>query len=98
MELQNLIIDRRFNSKLSLQVAPIVSHYKIVENTMRNDMVAMGASYRISSQTSITDDYNQQIAEFLMDNPSPGISLGLEFSISAHTFQQFITNYQGIVS
>lgn len=94
-----LIIARRFNSKLSVQVAPSVSHYNIVENTMRNDMVAVavGARYKISPQTSITVDYSQPITEFLMDNPSPGISLGLEFSTSAHAFQLFITNYQGIV-
>ena len=94
-----LIIARRFNSKLSIQIAPSVSHYNIVENTMRNDMVAVavGARYKISPQTSITVDYSQPITEFLMDNPSPGISLGLEFSTSAHAFQLFITNYQGIV-
>jgi len=94
-----LIIARRFNSKLSVQVAPSVSHYNIVENTMRNDMVAVavGARYKISSQTSLTVDYSQPITEFLLDNPSPGISLGLEFSTSAHAFQLFITNYQGIV-
>ncbi len=94
-----LIIARRFNSKLSLQVAPSISHYNIVKNTMRNDMVAVafGGRYKISPQTSVTIDYSQPITEFLRDNPSPGISLGLEFSTSAHAFQLFISNYQGIV-
>jgi len=94
-----LIIARRFNSKLSIQVAPSVSHYNIVKNTMRNDMVAVavGGRYKISSQTALTVDYSQPITEFLKDNPSPGISIGLEFSTSAHAFQLFITNYQGIV-
>jgi len=66
---------------------------------MRNDMVAVavGARYKISPQTAVTVDYSQPITEFLKDNPSPGLSLGVEFSTSAHAFQLFITNYQGIV-
>ena len=94
-----LIIARRFSPNFSLQVAPSVSHYNVVENTMRNDMVAVavGGRYKISPQTALTVDYSQPITEFLKDNPSPGISIGVEFATSAHAFQLFITNYQGIV-
>jgi len=94
-----LIIARRFSPKLSLQVAPSVSHYNIVKNTMRNDMVAvaLGGRYKISPQTAVTVDYSQPITEFQRDNPSPGISLGFEFATSGHAFQLFISNYQGIV-
>ncbi len=94
-----LIITRRFSSKLSLQVAPSVSHFNVVENTMRNDMVAVsfGGRYKISSQTSVILDYTQPITEFLQNNPPPGISVGVEFSTSAHAFQIFATNYNGLV-
>jgi len=94
-----LIIARRFSSKLSLQVAPSVSHFNIVENTMRNDMVAVsfGGRYKISPQTSVIVDYTQPITEFLQNNPPPGISVGVEFSTSAHAFQLFATNYNGLV-
>jgi len=95
-----LIIARRFSPKLSLQVAPSVSHFNIVENTMRNDMVAIafGGRYKISPQTSVIVDYTQPITEFLQNNPHPGISLGVEFSTSAHAFQLFATNYNGLVA
>ncbi|WP_227807506.1 DUF5777 family beta-barrel protein [Lutibacter profundi] len=94
-----LIIARRFNPKLSLQIAPSVSHYNVVKNTMRNDMVAIafGGRYKISDQTSIMIDYSQPLTSFMLDNPSPGISFGVEFSTSAHAFQIFATNYNGIV-
>lgn len=94
-----LIITRRFSPKLSLQVAPSVSHYNIVKNTMRNDMVAIsfGGRYKVSPQTSVIVDYSQPITEFLQDNPHPGISIGVEFSTSAHAFQLFATNYNGLV-
>lgn len=94
-----LIIARRFSPELSLQIAPSISHYNIVDNTMRNDMVAIavGGRYKISPQTAVMFDYSQPITEFLQDNPHPGISVGFEFSTSAHAFQLFLTNYNGIV-
>ena len=95
-----LIIARRFNPKLSLQVAPSVSHYNTVATTMRNDMVAMaiGGRYKISPNTALIVDYTQPLTKFLKDNPHPGISVGLEFATSAHAFQLFATNYNGLVS
>ena len=94
-----LIIARRFNPKLSLQVAPSVSHYNTVATTMRNDMVAIafGGRYKISSQTSVIADHSQPLTKMKLDNPYPGISLGFEFGTSAHTFQLFATNYWGIL-
>jgi len=97
--LNQLIIARRFSQNLSLQVAPSISHYNTVEKTMRNDMVAISFSgrYKISPQTSVIADYSQPLTKFYENNPHPGISLGVEFGTSAHTFQIFATNYWGIV-
>lgn len=99
-----LIISRRFSPNLSLQIAPSVSHYNAVEPRMRNDVIAISAGGRIkiSSQTSLLLDYTQPFVHHLdgveldMD-PEPGFSLGFEFATSAHAFQIFITNYNGIV-
>lgn len=94
-----LIIARRFNEELSIQVAPSISHYNTVEKTMRNDMVAIAISgrYKISPQTSVIADYSQPLTKFYENNPHPGLSLGVEFGTSAHTFQIFVTNYWGIL-
>jgi hypothetical protein len=99
-----LIISRRFNSKLSLQGTASVSHYNLVPERMRNDVVAMslGGRYKISSQTSILVDYTQPFihhldgAELDMD-PEAGFSVGVEFRTSSHAFQLFLSSYQGIV-
>jgi hypothetical protein len=99
-----LIISRRFNSNLSLQVAPSVSHYNLVPQRMRNDVVALsvGGRYKISPQTSILVDYTQPFvhhldgAELDMD-PEAGFGLGVEFRTSSHAFQLFISSYQGLV-
>ena len=94
-----LIIARRFNPNLSLQVAPSISHYNTVPVTTRNDMVAIsfGGRYKISPQTSVLVDYSQPLTKMRLDNPNPGISFGVEFGTSAHTFSIFATNYFGIL-
>mgnify|MGYP003639842671 CR=1 FL=1 len=94
-----LIIARRFNEMISLQVAPSWSHYNLVATTMRNDMIAIsgGGRIKISDRTAIMFDYTQPITKFIKDNPHPGLSFGVEFSTSAHAFQLLVGNYNGII-
>lgn len=94
-----LIVARRFSPSFSAQATISISHYNIVANTMRNDMVAfsLGGRYKITDNTALLIDYSQPITEFLKDNPHPGLSFGVEFGTSAHAFQIFIGNYNGIV-
>ncbi len=94
-----LIVTRRFTPEFSASGTLSLSHYNVVENTMRNDMVAfsLGGRYKISPNTAIMIDYSQPLTEFLKDNPHPGLSFGVEFGTSAHAFQLFVTNYHGIV-
>ncbi len=95
-----LIIAKRFSPNVSLQIAPSVSHYNLVDgDTMKNDMVAVsfGGRFKVSPQTSILLDYSQPITKFESD-PKPGVSIGAEFATSAHAFQIFLTNYNGLVS
>jgi hypothetical protein len=100
-----LIIAKRFNSKLSLQLAPSLSHFNAVDYGLKNDRfsIALGGRYKVSDQTSIIFDYSQPITQLNKNIKTgatynhAGISLGAEFSTSAHAFQIFITNLNGIV-
>lgn len=100
-----VIIARRFNSKLSLQLAPSLSHFNAVDFSFENDRFALafGGRYKISAQTSIVFDYSQPITQLGtdpvtgLDYDNPGISIGAEFSTSAHVFQIFLTNFNGIL-
>lgn len=96
-----LIIAKRFNSKLSLQIAPSISHFNAVNYLNENDRIsiAFGGRYKISTQTAIIFDYSQPITDFNDTNYNnhPGISLGAEFATSGHAFQIFITNFNGIL-
>lgn len=94
-----LIIAKKFSQMLSLQLAPSVSHYNLVDETMDNDLIAIAAGGRlkISDQTAILIDYTQPITRFSDNNPKPGLSFGVEFATSAHAFQILLSNYSGIV-
>ena len=94
-----IIIAKRFNPNISVQIAPSVSHYNKVDSTIDNDLIAVafGARFKMSPQTSILIDYTQPVTRFSENNPPPGVSAGVEFSTSGHAFQLFITNYQGLV-
>ncbi len=94
-----VIIAKRITPNVSFQIAPSISHFNQVDATMKNDMfaIAFGGRFKISPQTAIIFDYSQPLTQFDDNNPQPGISLGTEFSTSAHAFQIFITNNKGIV-
>ena len=100
-----LIIAKRFNPNISLQIAPSVSHFNQVDpgsepgrKFMDDDMIAisLGGRFKVSPQTSIIFDYSQPLTKIDYD-PQPGFSLGAEFATSAHSFQIFISNYKGLV-
>jgi len=94
-----LIFAKRFSPEFSMQIAPSISHFNKVEEGMDNDMfaVAFGARYKVTPGTALIIDYSQPLSNFAKNNPKPGLSLGFEFGTSAHTFQLFATNYNGIV-
>lgn len=102
-----LIVARRFNSKLSLQFTSSISHYNAVYEGMQNDRISMslGGRYKITPNTAIIADYSQPLTQFDMSKSEdgklysnhPGLSLGFEFGTSGHAFQLFVSNYWGIL-
>jgi len=94
-----LLISRKVNDQLSVQVAPSLSHYNVVEPAMQNDhfAVAVSGRYKISDQTSILINYDQPITKHQDFNPQFNLSTGIEMATSAHQFQIFISNYPYIV-
>lgn len=94
-----LIISRRFSNELSIQIAPSISHYNVVEPTMENDhiAVAVGGRYKFSPQSSLLVNYDQPITKHKTGNPQFNVSAGLEVSTGSHAFQVFVTNYSSIV-
>lgn len=104
-----ILIARKITDKLSIQVAPSLSHHNVVngyftklndstlkvEKAMNNEhfAVAVSARYKLTNVTSIMFNYDQPITRHATSNPNPNLSLGLEFNTSSHSFQLFFSNY-----
>jgi hypothetical protein len=94
-----IIIAKRFNKMLSLQIGPSYSHYNVVDPGMSNDLFALqfGGRAKVTSTMSILLDVNQPISS-QQNVPKSGFSVGTEISSVGHTFQIFISNYKGIIN
>jgi len=104
-----LIIARKINDKLSIQVAPSVSHQNSVNGYYtKNDgtgqdtyqemkfnhfAIAISARYKLTNVTSFLINYDQPLTQHNTNNPNPSLSFGFEFNSSSHSFQLFATNY-----
>jgi hypothetical protein len=91
-----LLIMRRFNQAISLQVAPSFAHYNLVDPSVSNNVfaLAVGGKANISDKTAIIIDYNQPFGDF---SSNPGLALGIEMSTGSHAFQVFVSNYNRIL-
>jgi Membrane bound beta barrel domain (DUF5777) len=94
-----IIISRRFSPKLTIQVAPSVSHYNVVEPEMWNDhfAIAFAGRFKFSAQSSVIVSVDQPLTIHKLYNPQPNVSFGVEISTSAHQFQIFFTNYSALI-
>jgi len=102
-----LIIARKISSKLSVQIAPSISHQNSVNGYYTGDSaktlfkemnfnhfaVAFDVRYKVTRVTSLLFNYDQPLTTHNTNNPNPNISLGVEFNTSNHSFQLFFTNY-----
>ena len=104
-----LIFARKLTNKLSLQIAPSISHQNSVNGyytkndstgkdifrEMKHDhfAVAIAARYKLTDVTSVMVNYDQPITKHSTNNPDPNLSFGVEFNTSSHSFQIFVGNY-----
>jgi Membrane bound beta barrel domain (DUF5777) len=107
-----LIIARKVTDKLSIQIAPSLTHQNSVNGyytkydstgkeifkEMKHDhlAIAVSARYKLKESMAIIVNYDQPVTKHKTNNPSPNISFGLELTTSAHAFQFFVGNYSAI--
>ncbi len=94
-----VLIGRKFNNWLSVQVAPSVSHYNIVEKTRNHDhiAVAVGAQLKLTDTMSFLLNIDQPITKHEANNPNPNVSFGIQMATSSHAFQIFLGNSNMII-
>jgi hypothetical protein len=95
-----LLIARKFNRVLSLQITPSFIHYNLVPETIdKNNVFALGIGGRvkITKRMSINAEYNylppNQVASITTYN---SFSLGWDIETGGHVFQLVFSNSQSM--
>lgn len=101
--LGSLMIARKFNDRLSLQVAPMISHFNtvyiekiggaIVEHENNHFAVGLGGRYKLSRRTALMVEYLPVFGQ-RSDKTVNAFSLGFNIQTGGHVFQLFFTSSQ----
>jgi hypothetical protein len=106
-----LMVSRRFDDHLSLQVGGAFTHYNCVDSVYDHDRISLSFAgrYKFSPQGSfiVAGDFPLDITgikDFKKDADAntiiydkPNISVGVEISTSTHAFQIYLASAQGIL-
>ncbi|HET6559870.1 MAG TPA: DUF5777 family beta-barrel protein, partial [Prolixibacteraceae bacterium] len=99
---QQLLIARKINENLSIQLTPTYIHRNLVKTELdQNDIYALGAGgrYKLSKRLSINGEYYytyQPNADFLDPRTYNVLSVGVDIETGGHVFQIMLTNTQGM--
>lgn len=102
-----LIIARKINTKLSLEVAPSLSHFNMVDSLVAHNNIGLSFNgrYKIGDATAIIFEYDHNFTK--PDSKlktagtilaKPNLSIGLEASTGSHVFQVFVGTYDYIIN
>lgn len=101
-----LVLARKFSSKLSFMVAPSIVYFNAVNTGINNLNFAftVGGRAMVLGTNSIIFEYTYPFTENEITigtnilKTKPGLSLGLEIGTSTHAFRVFATNYNQIIN
>ncbi|WP_020571727.1 DUF5777 family beta-barrel protein [Neolewinella persica] len=88
-----LLIARKVNSKLSLQVMPTLVHFNTVTADRENDLIALGLGGRLllTKRLSVNGEYYYRFGERDLDTYD-AIAIGIDLETGGHVFQLQFTN------
>ena len=95
-----LLIGRKLNDRVTLQIMPTIAHYNLVEsNAEGNDKITIGAGgkYQVSKNFSLTAEYYYTLSKYLPTNKQNALSIGCEINTGSHVFQLHLTNASGMI-
>ena len=104
-----IMLARKFSDKFSLQLSGNLSHFNAVEGFLDSSNEVTGVSpndhlstslyfrYRLTDVSNLTFGYDLPLSDHEMVDNKGNLSFGIEFVTSAHAFQLFLGNFQGIV-
>ncbi len=97
-----ILIARKFNDELSLQLSPTLIHRNLVTSALDdNDLfaVGLGGRYKLSNRISVNLEYYYVLRpewNRKTDFKNP-LSIGFDIETGGHVFQLFLTNSPGMI-
>jgi hypothetical protein len=94
-----LLIARKFNESLSLQLMPTIVHYNLVEGAEDpNDLfsVGVGGRMKLSKRVSLNVEYYYQLPDYKFEGTHNSLSIGFDVETGGHVFQLYCTNSTGM--
>ena len=98
-----LLIGRKFNEQISLQIAPTLIHRNLVPTTLdNNDLFAfgMGGRYKLTRRVSFNVEYYPVIRptwNYANTQFKNCFSVGFDIETGGHVFQLLLSNSQGMI-
>lgn len=101
--IHQLIIARKFNEKISLQLSPTLIHRNLVPTALDdNDLYAVGLSgrYKLSRRMAFNGEYYPVIRpnwNYKNPNYNNCLSFGFDIETGGHVFQLLVSNSTGMI-
>jgi len=98
--LHQLLIARKINNDLSVQITPSLIHRNLVEKSNnQNDVFAIGVGgrYKLSQRMSLNIEYFYLLPGETADSYDNSFSVGIDIETGGHVFQLYLTNSQGMI-
>jgi hypothetical protein len=95
-----VLLARKFNKNLSLQLTPTLVHHNLVDTPEENnDIFALGFSgrYKITRRMAITLEYFYQFNNNTTKENYNPLGIGIELETGGHVFQMVFSNSQGMI-
>jgi hypothetical protein len=98
-----VLVARKFNEKISLQIAPVWVHKNLVPTVLDNNdifAVGLGGRYKIARRVSFNAEYYPVIRpvwNYKDPNHTNALSFGFDLETGGHVFQLFLTNSSGLI-
>lgn len=94
-----LLIAKKFNEKLSLQLMPTIVHRNFIDSVKyKNTVMSMGVSgrYKLTRKFAITGEYFYVLPNQIADRFKNSASIGVDIETGGHVFQLHFTNSTGM--
>ncbi len=94
-----IMIARKFNEKLSLQLTPSFVHFNQVDKlTDKNDVYACGINgrYKLTRRMAVTYEYMARFNKYTVAKYYDSMGIGIDVETGGHVFQMFFTNSFGM--